>query len=103
MQITISHVLNSRIATSEADALKVRCLVIDAARQGPVSVSFHGIDIMVVHFLHVLVGTMYSPEHKHLVENITYVDMRNDQRIVLDKVIANAIEWYGKPEEERGL
>lgn len=63
----------------------------------PVEVDFAEIDYMISAFLNVAIGQLYGHykgKEKWLKENVHFVNMNEDDRVILNKSITRAIEYY---------
>lgn len=80
-------------------AMNIRNSMVEAAKLGEVEVSFKGVTIIVVHPLHIIVGTLFSPENIKYIDRIRFIDMTVDQRHTVNRVAHNAVEHYSVPQE----
>jgi hypothetical protein len=84
---------------SAETATSVRDSVVEFAKSGDVELSFRGVTIVVLHPLHIIVGTLFSPENIEYIDRIRFIDMTVDQRHTVNRVAQNAVEYYNVPQE----
>ncbi len=95
--LSISEIIQGPVWVSAEDGQKVYDEMTAALNAGRVvRLSFAGCEIMITAFLNVVIGQLYGGDYTDdfLTEHLICTDITEDDRVMLDRVIANAKRYF---------